>query len=400
MISSDIARPLAMESDSKIVLLIMDGLGGFPNETGKTELETAATPNLDKLAAEGATGLIQTLGRGITPGSGLAHLALFGYDAFVHDIGRGAIAANGIGQVLKPNQVAARLNFCTEKAGLITDRRAGRIPTDKCAELCEIVNKAVDIPGVTVTLSPVMDYRAVVVFEGDGLSINIADTDPGAVGLPPKPVQATDDDAEKMASVVESFLEQTKAALASLEPANSVLLRGFAVQPDFPSMQECYKLNPACIATYPDYRGVGKMIGMEILSTGHEIADEFDTLEENWDKYDFFFFHVKKTDSLGEDGNFDGRVHKIEEVDKLLPRLKALKPDVLAVTGDHSTPAMFKAHTWHPVPVLLWGKDVMQDETTTFGERAVMQGGLGRFPGSELMLEILGHAGKLKKMGA
>ena len=184
----------------------------------------------------------------------------------------------------------------------------------------------------------------------------------------------TADEAAKMESVVASFVEQAKKALASQHPANSILLRGFAVQPDFPSMQECYKLNPGCIATYPDYRGVGKMIGMEILSTGSEIADEFTTLEENWDKHDFFFFHVKKTDSLGEDGNFDGRVHKIEEVDALLPRLKALKPDVIAVTGDHSTPAVFKSHTWHPVPLLLWGSSVMADEVTSFGERACMKG--------------------------
>ena len=245
-----------------------------------------------------------------------------------------------------------------------------------------------------------MDYRAVVVFEGDGLSINIGDTDPGDVGKPPKAVEATGDDADKMAGVVREFLLQAKKALADQHPANSVLLRGFAVQPDFPSMRECYKLTPACIATYPDYRGVGRMVGMEILSTGHEIADEFDTLEEKWNDFDFFFLHVKKTDSLGEDGNFDGRVHKLEEVDALIPRLKALNPQVIAITGDHSTPAVFKSHTWHPVPLLVNGPDVTVDGVTSFGERACMAGGFGLVPGSELMLELLGHAGKLKKMGA
>jgi len=246
-----------------------------------------------------------------------------------------------------------------------------------------------------------MDYRAVVVFEGDGLSIEIADTHPGATGVPAKPVKATGAGAEKMVGVVEAFIAQAKEALAALHPANMILLRGFAVQPDFPSMQACYKLKPACIATYPDYRGVAKMIGMDILKTGMEIAEEVDTLEQDWKSdHTFYFFHVKKTDSYGEDGNFDGRVHKIEEVDALIPRIMALKPDVFAVTGDHSTPAVFKAHTWHPVPVLLWGKTVRRDSTTSFGERAAICGGMGRFEGSALMLELLAHAGKLKKMGA
>lgn len=403
MVSSDVAPKLAIETPSKILLLIVDGLGGFPNESGKTELEAAATPNLDRLAAEGATGLIDTLGRGISPGSGLAHLALFGYDSFVHDIGRGAIAANGIGLTLKPGQVAARLNFCTaDEKGIIADRRAGRIPTEKCGELCKVLNSAVKIPGVKVEVHPVMDYRAVVVFDGKGLSVNLSDTDPGVTGVAPKDLKTTGPGAEKMAEIVKQFIAQAKNALAPRKPANMVLLRGFAVQPDLPSMGECYRLKCACIATYPDYRGVAKMVGMDILNTGHEIADEVATLEESWkqDGYTFTFFHVKKTDSLGEDGNFDGRVHKIEEVDGLIPRIVALNPDVICVTGDHSTPAVFKAHTWHPVPVLIRGANVRQDKTTKFGEREAMRGGLGRFPGSELMLELLAHAGKLKKMGA
>ena len=400
LISSDAARPLAIETDSRIVMLVIDGLGGFPNESGKTELEAAATPTLDRMAAESAIGLIDPLGRGITPGSGLGHLALFGYDSFKHDIGRGAIAASGIGKILKPGQVAARLNFCTEKDGLIVDRRAGRIPTEKCAELCDVLNTSIKIPGVTIEVAPVMDYRAVVIFDGDGLSINIADTDPGVVDQPAKPVATTADGADGMAQVVQQFIAQAKRALASLEPANMILLRGFAERPEFPSMQECYKLRPACIATYPDYRGVAKMIGMDILPTGHEIADEFDTLEEHWHNYTFFFLHVKKTDSLGEDGDFDGRVKKIEETDRQIPRLLALKPDVVAVAGDHSTPAVFKSHTWHPVPVMVWGKNARPDASTSFGETAAVAGGLGRFPGAELMLQVLGDAGKLKKMGA
>ncbi len=399
-ISSEVAPRVAQSTGSKIVFIVMDGLGGFANESGKTELELASTPNLDKLANEGATGLIDTLGRGIVPGSGLAHLALFGYDAFVHDIGRGAIAANGIGITLKPNQIAARMNFCTQENGVIVDRRAGRIPTNICAELADLLNAKVQIPGVKVTVHAVMDYRAVVIFEGDNLSIDVADTDPSKTGIPAKPVKATSPEGEATAALVAKFVEQAESALSDRKQANMVVLRGFAKQPDFVPMQECYKLKPGCIATYPDYKGVAKMIGMDILETGKEIADEFTTLEQRWNDYDFFFLHVKKTDSLGEDGDFDGRVHKIEETDKEIPRLVALKPDVIVVTGDHSTPAVFKSHTWHPVPVLLWGSAVRRDQTACFGEAEAAKGALGRFNGAALMLDVLAHAGKTAKMGA
>jgi len=245
-----------------------------------------------------------------------------------------------------------------------------------------------------------MDYRAVVIFDGEGLSIDIADTDPGVVGQPAKPVATTTPGTDRMAGIVEEFVSQSRQALASLAPTNMILLRGFAERPDFPSMQDCYKVRPACIATYPDYRGIARMIGMDVLSTGSEIADEFETLEERWNDYTFFFVHIKKTDSLGEDGDFDGRVHKIEEVDAQIPRLLSLAPDVVAVVGDHSTPAVFKSHTWHPVPVMTWGKSVRPDSSKGFGEAAAVTGGLGRFPGAELMLQVLADAGKLKKMGA
>lgn len=402
LISSEVAPMVLSSADTKIAFIILDGLGGFANSTGKTELELADTPNLDRLAKEGATGLIDTLGRGIVPGSGLAHLALFGYDAFKHDIGRGAIAANGIGVTLKPNQVAARMNFCTAKDGNIVDRRAGRIPTEKSEELAKLLNGAVSIDGVKVQVYPVMDYRAVVVFEGDDLSIDIADTDPSKTGVPPNPVESTAPGAEKMVKVVSAFVEQAEKILANEHPANMIVLRGFAVQPDLAPMQECYGLKSACIATYPDYKGVARMIGMDVLKleTGNEIADEFTTLEKHWADYSFFFLHVKKTDSYGEDGNFDGRVHIIEETDREIPRLMALNPDVIVVTGDHSTPAVFSAHTWHPVPVLLWGQSVRVDETTHFGETEAVKGGLGRFAGAELMLDVLSHAGRTGKMGA
>jgi 2,3-bisphosphoglycerate-independent phosphoglycerate mutase len=400
LISSEVAPKVIGQNDSKIIFMVIDGLGGFPNESGKTELEAANTPNLDALAANGATGLIDTLGRGIVPGSGLAHLALFGYDPFVHDIGRGAIAANGIGITLKPNQIAARMNFCTEEAGKITDRRAGRIPTDQCAKLAEILNTEVNVPGVTIRVHAVMDYRAVVIFEGENLSIDVADTDSGVVGLPAKPVTATSEAGKETAKIVAEFVSQAKIALKDQSPANMVVLRGFAVQPDLDQMADCYKLNAACIATYPDYKGVARMIGMDILETGKEIVDEVDTLEHEWDNYNFFFFHVKKTDSLGEDGDFDGRVHKIEEVDALIPRLTALNPDVIVVTGDHSTPAVLSGHSWHPVPVLLSGETVRRDDTQCFGELESAKGALGRFDGPALMIDVLSHAGKTGKMGA
>jgi 2,3-bisphosphoglycerate-independent phosphoglycerate mutase len=401
MDSLELIRGLAQPSPAKIVLLVIDGLGGLPHpKTGKTELETARTPNLDKLAADGICGLIDPISPGITPGSTPGHLALFGYDPLKFNIGRGVVEALGIDFDLKPGDIAARGNFCTvDKAGLITDRRAGRISTEKCAELCQLLS-GISIDGVKLSILPVREHRFVVVFGGKGLTPDVSDSDPQQLGVVPKAVTALNTKAKLMATVANKFVEQAKAILSKHHPANMVLLRGFSQRPEIPTMPEIYKLKPAAIAAYPMYRGLAKLLGMKVLDTGMTIAEEMTTLKENYTAYDFFFLHIKKTDSAGEDGDFEGKVKLIEEVDKSLPNLTGLKPEVIVVTGDHSTPATLKSHSWHPLPVVLNSTWCRPDRVGGFSETACILGGLGRFPATQIMPLAMAHALKLAKFGA
>jgi 2,3-bisphosphoglycerate-independent phosphoglycerate mutase len=387
----------------KIVLLVMDGLGGLPIEPGgKTELEAANTPNMDKLAESSMLGLHQGIRAGITPGSGPAHLSLFGYDPLKYMVGRGALEALGIDFDLREKDVAARGNFCTvDEEGRVTDRRAGRIPTEVTEHLCELLSEKVAIPGVEVFLRPVKDYRFLLVIRGYGLHANIQETDPQIVGEKPLPAKATDKDSEKAAKIVQEFVRQAEKILVDEHPANMLLLRGFAQIPDWPKFPDAFNLKSIAIAMYPMYRGVAKLVGMDSPPAAHDYEEEIDLLEENWDKYDFFFVHIKKTDSYGEDGDFDKKAHEIEKVDALLPRILALDPSVLIITGDHSTPSAMRRHSWHPVPVLFHAKMCRPDGIKSFGERACAQGGLGvSFPAYELMPLALAHAGRLEKFGA
>jgi 2,3-bisphosphoglycerate-independent phosphoglycerate mutase len=401
LISSDFVPKLARKTDSKIVLLVIDGLGGLPGDDGKTELEAAKTPNLDELVKKSVTGMSVPIASGITPGSGPGHFALFGYDPVTNDIGRGALAALGIGFDLKVGDVAARINFATiDDSGNITDRRAGRISTEECTRLTAMLDEKISIDGVETFIRPVKDHRAVVIFRGDGISENVGDTDPQATGVPPLQATATDSDGEKMAGIARDLVVQAREILKDENPANMILLRGFAEYPDLTPFAEAYKLTPAAIATYPDYKGMARVVGMDVIETGMEIADEIATLKESWDKYDFFFFHVKKTDSYGEDGNREGKIHVIEELDSLLPKIMALGPDVVVVTGDHSTPTQMKAHSFHPVPLMVAADTVRPDHIQEFGETACAQGALGNFSAPEIMAFAMALAGKLAKYGA
>lgn len=391
------------DSKGKIVLLVMDGLGGLPLEDGgKTELEAAATPNMDALARKSTLGLHQGIRTGITPGSGPAHLSLFGYDPLKYQVGRGVLSALGIDFDLQNNDVAARGNFCTvDDTGLITDRRAGRIGTDVGERLCDLLNEKVNIPGVEVFLRPVKEYRFLLVIRGDGLKANIQETDPQMVGEKALMAKALDPESEKAAEIVQEFVKQAEKILVKEHPANMLLLRGFAQHPDWPTFSHRFGLNPLAIAMYPMYRGVAKLVGMKTLPAATSYEEEFDMLEANWENHDFFFVHIKKTDSYGEDGNFGNKVHEIEKVDALLPRILALDPAALIITGDHSTPCAMKMHSWHPVPVLLYSKLCRPDGIEQFGERACLRGGLGvRFPAYELMPLALANAGRLEKFGA
>ena len=397
----DLARQIAQEADTKIVLFVMDGLGGLPHpDTARTELEAAWTPHLDRIAKESACGLTVPVGPGITPGSGPGHLALFGYDPLVYNIGRGALEAVGIDFDLQPSDVAARGNFCTIDAeGRITDRRAGRISTERNAEITAQLR---DIPlnGARLFVEPVREHRFVFVLRGEGLSEDVADTDPQKEGVAPLPVTATRPDGEPTAALVRDFVEKTRPILADKSPANCLTLRGFAKSPDWPSLGDIFKLRAAAIAHYPMYRGLAKLVGMEALPVGPTIDDSVATLTENWGRFDFFFVHYKYTDTAGEDGDFDRKVAKLEEVDAAINALVDLNPDVLMVTGDHSTPAIMAAHSWHPVPFMLRAKYIRHDECDAFNEAALQKGALGTFPAKEALPLALANAGRLKKYGA
>jgi 2,3-bisphosphoglycerate-independent phosphoglycerate mutase len=399
----DLIRGLKEKNKTKIVLLVADGLGGLPMQAGgKTELETARTPNLDKVAAEGTVGLSTPVGPGITPGSGPGHLGLFGYDPIRHQIGRGVLEALGIGVEVGPRDVAIRGNFCTIDAeGRVTDRRAGRIPTETCVKLVDLLRKGVKIDGVETLIEPVQEYRLVVRFRGDGLGANVCDTDPLQTDLLTLEPKGEDPASEKTAKIAAEFLRQAKIVLKDEKPANYLMMRGFAKFPDIEPFAEIYGLNAVAVAVYPMYKGLARLVGMTVVEAGKTIGDQFDVVKANWDKYDFFFVHYKYTDKTGEDGAFDEKVKVIEALDAELPKLMALNPDVLIVTGDHSTPSKMKSHSFHPVPTILRAPATGRpDLVTEFGERACISGGLGQFLAKDLMPLALGHAGRLQKFGA
>ncbi len=400
-ITHDLIRDLRKDNGSKIVLLVGDGLGGLPLEPGgKTELETAKTPNLDALAQRGTLGLSTPVLPGIAPGSGPGHLGLFGYDPLEFKIGRGVLEALGIDFELGPNDVAIRGNFCTlDAAGNITDRRAGRIASDIGAKLCEKLDQ-IKIPGVEVFVRPVKEYRLVIVFRAEGLGGNVHDTDPQATGVPPLTAEARTDCSKKTAEVANEFLRQAREILKDDAPANFLTLRGIDKLPAIPTFEEVYGLRAGAIAVYPMYRGLARLVSMTVLDAGQTLDDQMARLKAEWDNYDFFFIHFKYTDSTGEDGNFAAKVQRTEELDGCIPQIMELKPDVLIVTGDHSTPAKMKSHSWHPVPTMLVADHARFDGSKEFGETACRFGGLGQFEAKYLMMLAMAHAGRLDKYGA
>ncbi len=397
----DLTRELQIKNNSKIVLLVADGLGGLPLEPGgKTELETAKTPNLDALAAVGVQGGSIPVLPGIAPGSGPGHLGLFGYDPLKYVIGRGALEATGIGFELKAGDVAIRGNYCTlDATGNISDRRAGRIPSEESAPLA-VKLREVKIPGVEVFVEPVKEHRFVVVLRGTGLEGNVKDTDPQKTGVPPLTAEAHDPGSQKTAEVANEFIKQATKLLAGQPKANGLTLRGFASRPNLPTYEEVYGLKAAAIAVYPMYKGLASLVGMTLVGKAQTLHEQIDLLTQHWNDYDFFFLHYKYTDSTGEDGNFNAKVAKIEELDADIPRITALKPTVLIVTGDHSTPSYLKSHSWHPVPTLLVSDCCRTDGNQTFGENTTIRGGLGQFEAKYLMSLALANAGRLGKYGA
>ena len=397
----------AHQKGDKIVLLVMDGLGGLPMEPGgKTELETAHTPNLDRMAAEGSTGLSIPIRAGIEPGSGPAHLSLFSYDPIKYEIGRGVLEAMGIGFELNKHDLAARGNFATAAPdGTITDRRAGRIATDECVRLSAKLQAATQdiLPGYEVFVRPVEEHRFVLVIRGAGLGGDLTETDPLVTGQKPLRVEDQSGTLEgaHTAELVNRWVDRARVTIADEPKANSLNLRGLAKDPGLPSFEEIYGLQAAAIAVYPMYKGVARLVGMETVNfEGDRPHHEIEALERAWNEYDFFFIHIKKTDSYAEDGKFDAKVHEIEAVDEVMPRILALQPGAVIVTGDHSTPAKLRSHSWHPVPTLLWSPRAMPDQVQTFGERACAGGHMGVFHATTLLPQAMAHAGRLKRFGA
>ena len=396
-----LARELNVKNENKIVMLVADGIGGLPIEAaGPTELEAARTPNLDAMVARGTCGLSIPVKPGISPGSGPGHMGLFGYDPLEYLIGRGALEATGIGFHLGANDVAIRCNFCTlDASGNITDRRAGRIPTEESAPLA-VRLRDISIPGIEVFVEPVKEHRFVVVLRGEGLGGDVADTDPQATGVPLLAPVPHNSESQRTAEVAAEFARQGAELLTDQKAANAFSMRGFSARPALPSFEEVYGLRAAAVAVYPMYKGLAKLVGMEVVGDAKTLGEQMEIVKDQWENYDFFFVHFKYTDSTGEDGDFAGKVKRIEEFDAAIPAITDLNPAVTIVTGDHSTPSLLKAHSWHPVPTLIAAASCRPDRCTTFGEADCVSGGLGQFEAKYLMPLPLAHADRLGKYGA
>jgi 2,3-bisphosphoglycerate-independent phosphoglycerate mutase len=398
---------LTLKTNAKLVLLVLDGLGDVAtcDQNNLTPLEAAATPNLDALAKDSAQGRMIPVAPGITPGSGPGHLGLFGYDPLEFQVGRGVIEALGLGLELRGGDIAARANFCTlDEKAIVTDRRAGRIDTSVCEELCALLSEKVKkIGDVQVIIRPGKGHRFVVLFRGKGLEGPLTDADPHREGLPvPKvaPLNPKSVKAKKAAKLVADFYRAALPVISKKKPANGFLLRGIAHQPHIPTFQDRYGLRPGCIAVYPMYKGLAQLVGMTKLEGPQTIAEQFERYLAEYDNYDYFFIHFKYTDMYGEDGNFDAKRKAIEEVDAALPILLRKKPDVLAVTGDHSTPCLIKGHSWHPQPVLLNSACSGSDKLDRFTETGANTGSLGVFDAKFLIRLMQANAKMFDKFGA
>ena len=389
------------EAGTKIVLVVMDGLGGYADADHGTELEEASTPNLNALAAEGCTGLGEPVGPGITPGSGPGHLALFGYDPEVFQLGRGALSAAGLDFPLAAGDVAARGNLCSlDATGHITDRRAGRLPDPEAKAIVQLLSDKVHLEGAEAIFRHEREHRVLVVLRGNGLDPRVTDTDPQTTGAAPSPPRALDPAAERTAALVADLDAQVRAALSDQPTANGLLLRGFDQHRELPGFLARYGLRAAAVAIYPMYRGIAKLVGMDVLGRARDLDEQLAILRDAWGGYDYFFLHHKATDSAGEDGDRPRKIAAIEQLDAAIPAIRALGPDVLMVSGDHSTPTQMAAHSWHPVPILLHGPRCGRDGTTRFGERWCATGALGTRPMKTMMPILLANAGRLAKYGA
>ncbi len=399
-----ILKPLLQRNNTKIVFVVLDGIGGLPIN-GKTELEIANTPNLDRLARESACGLHIPVAHGITPGSGPGHLGIFGYDPFEYQIGRGILEALGLGLEVRKTDVAIRCNYATYKDGIIIDRRAGRIPTEQSRVLSERLQKEIrKIDDAEIIIAPGMEHRFAVLirfpYDIETEAASIPDTDPQKEGKPPLAPVPLSKSAEAIAKIADKFINMAHEILKEEEKANFILTRGYATLPPIPTFEDAFGLKAIAIATYPMYRGLARLVGMETPKVEGTVEDQIDFLKQKYSDYDFFFLHVKKIDSYGEDGNYSEKAKRIEEFDKLLPQILEIKPDVIVITGDHSTPALIKSHSWHPVPLLIKSPYVLGGLCNSFSERECIKGELGILPAINIMPLVLANSLRLKKFGA
>jgi 2,3-bisphosphoglycerate-independent phosphoglycerate mutase len=397
----DLMKMLKQPSDEKILFLVLDGLGGLPSQ-GRTELETAKTPNMDALASESETGLMRPILPGITPGSGPGHLSLFGYDPLEYQIGRGILSALGVKFPIRDGDLAARVNFATlDKNGNVIDRRAGRIPDEINRAMCEKIRK-IDMPGIDIFIETEKEHRAALILRGEQFSDHVSETDPQKIDVPPLPVRSMDNKPATVhtAEILNRFLSEVRGKLKNERPANNILLRGFALYQQIPSVSEVYGLKACAVAGYPMYRGLASLVGMEVIETESGVEPQFNKVREIWGSHDFYFVHIKYADSRGEDGDFNAKVGVIEEVDRHLSLLLDLNPEVFLITADHSTPAVYQAHSWHPVPLLLKSKWARRNKLQGFGETELLRGTLGIINSTDLMPLAMAHAGRLAKFGA
>jgi 2,3-bisphosphoglycerate-independent phosphoglycerate mutase len=398
---------LTLKTKAKLALVVLDGLGDLATrEQGYlTPLEAARTPNLDALSKDSAQGRMIPLAPGLTPGSGPGHLGLFGYDPLEVQVGRGVIEALGLGMELKPGDVCARANFATLDAkGIVTDRRAGRIPTETCEKLCAMLSAKVKKLGETqVLIQPGKEHRFVVIFRGKGLEGPLTDADPNREGLPIPTVRPRDANSagqKKVAKLIADFYKAALPVIAAQKPANGFLMRGIAHQPEIPLFEDRYKLKPAALAVYPMYKGLAQLVGMKKIEGPQTIKEQFERYIAEYDNFDFFFIHYKYTDKYGEDGNFAAKTKAVEEFDAALPILLSKKPDVIAITGDHSTPCALRGHSWHPQPVLLHSATSGSDKLERFTETGANTGSLGVFEAKYLIRLMQANARMFDKFGA
>ena len=388
----------------KIVCLVMDGVGGLPHRgTGKTELETANLPHLDALAARSSGGRMQMVDPGVTPGSGPAHLALFGYHPFHIEFGRGALEALGSEFDLQRGDVAARANYATLDAdGIVQDRRAGRPPDAENKRLCQklIEGFGGSVGDVALSILPGKEHRFTVVFRGPGLDASLNDNDPQREGKPLLDIVPQVPEAKRAAGIVADFLSRAREILGDEAAANGMLLRGFSSLPQVTPFVEKFGLRAGAIAAYPMYRGVASLVGMEVLGAPKNWDEELSVLEANFNDYDYFYVHYKGTDAAGHSGDFDQKVKHLETVDASLGRIEKLGPEVLIVTGDHSTPCIHKEHSWHPVPTLIHSPLALPRLDAVYTERSLFFGDLGIFPATQLLPLALAHASRMNKFGA